>query len=97
VLSIVRRWPVKISHFRELAGTHPRATFSVELDNGLVIRGVALHQDESRWFIRWPGADWTDQAGQRRFQRVVVFTADAVANKFEREILKALAAGGFLS
>jgi hypothetical protein len=64
--------------------------FSATLPSGMVLHNLMLHERNGARWIGFPGREWTNQAGQQQFAKLIEFRDRATADKFRDAVLDAL-------
>jgi hypothetical protein len=81
---------IKISDWKPHQKNSLQGYFTATLPSGMVISDLMLHErDGSRW-IAFPGREWADSAGTKRFVNFIRFTDRDIAHKFRDQVLAAL-------
>jgi hypothetical protein len=73
---------------------HPKGSlvgfFSASLPSGMVIHSLMLHAKGTARWIAFSAREWTDEAAQRQYSRLIEFTDRQVADRFCDQVLAAL-------
>ncbi len=79
----VRNW--KPFHKNTLVGF-----FSATMPDGVIIHNLTLHEKNGSRWIGMPAREWTNDAGEKQFARLVEFTSREIADTFRDAVLEAL-------
>ncbi len=64
--------------------------FTATLPSGMVIHNLTLHEKgEARW-IGLPSREWSNDAGEKQYAKLIEFTDRHIANRFRDQVLDAL-------
>src|SRR5262245_26841356 len=81
---------IRISNWRKQERKTLRGFFTAILRSGMVVHGLALHeQGDVRW-IKIPACEWTDEHGSIQSDPLIGFVDGAHSDKFRDQILAAL-------
>jgi len=87
---------VQIQRWREHQKDTLIGFFNIELSGqGLVIKGLALHQKAEAFFISWPRS--RNEASDGRVPSVVGFSSDRFRKLWESSIIAELKKDGYIS
>ena len=81
---------ITIAGWKPLSKNTLRGFFSATLSSGMVIHNLALHEKgEARW-IGLPSREWSNDAGEKQYAKLIEFTDRQTANRFRDQVLEAL-------